>query len=358
MSKKKTALYKAHLHLKAKMINFAGWELPVEYEGLRLEHQWVRKAVGIFDVSHMGEIRVTGDGALETLEWVSTNYVAAMESGQAQYSLITNEKGGIVDDLIVYCLKKPRDYLLCVNAANTQKDWNWVRKNNPGKAQVVDESLRWSQLAVQGPQSQAVIFQLYPEVDWVSLPPFYFAKVPREGGEHLVAKTGYTGEKGCEIFLPWDNVPRLWSTLLKKDGVKPIGLGARNSLRTEMKYCLYGHEIDEEINPYEAGLGWVVKPHKDFIGKASLLEARPVHKKLIGFKLTQRGIPRQGYKLFSLDNHKIGRVTSGTLSPILNEGIGIAYVDSSFSQVGTELTVEIHNKKIGAIVVKTPFVRP
>ena len=356
----KTPLHGEHVKSQAKMIDFAGWEMPIQYEGLRQEHESVRAAVGLFDVSHMGELRVRGQRALETVEWVTTNYVVSLEAGQAQYSLLPNERGGIVDDLIVYCLEKGVDYLLCVNAVNTQRDRDWIVANNRG-AEVVDESLNWGQVAVQGPKALELMSRVYPEVSLSVLPSFHFLKT---NGGHLIAKTGYTGEAGCEVFIPWDEATLLWSELMEKGvdlGVRPIGLGARDSLRMEMKYSLYGHEIDEESNPYAAGLGWVVKPRsKDFIGREAMLRVKEegLPQKLVGFKLTERGIPRQGYRLFSFDNNEIGRVTSGTLSPTLGESIGIAYVEKSFSEVGTEFMVEIRNKKVGAVVVKTPFVQP
>lgn len=222
----RTALYEAHLELKARMIDFVGWEMPIQYEGLRQEHQSVREAVGLFDVSHMGEIRITGRGALKTVEWVTTNHVAPLESGQAQYSLLPNDRGGVVDDLIVYCLTRGEDYLLCVNAVNTEKDWNWVIQHNVGGAVVRNESLNWAQVAVQGPRALSLVSEVYPEVELSSLPSFHFLRVPREGGEHLIARTGYTGEEGCEIFLPWDKAPWLWWTLMEwgeKFGVRPVG---------------------------------------------------------------------------------------------------------------------------------------
>ena len=359
---RRTPLHGEHLKSQARMIDFVGWDMPLQYEGLRQEHHSVRTAVGLFDVSHMGEIRMRGKGALKTVEWVTTNYVAVLESGQAQYSLLPNENGGIIDDLIVYCLEKGVDYLLCVNAVNTAKDLHWIVKNHRG-ADVIDESSNWGQIAVQGPNALELMSRVYPGVHLSALSAFQFLKVDREGGEHLIARTGYTGESGCEIFVPWNQTALLWSTLIKKGGdlgVRPIGLGARDSLRTEMKYSLYGHEIDEASNPYSAELGWVVKPKcKDFIGREAMLRAKKVGlpQKLVGFKLTERGIPRQGYRLFSFDNNEIGRVTSGTLSPTLGESIGIAYVDKSFSEVGTEFAVEIRNKKVRAVVVKTPFVQ-
>lgn len=361
----KTPLYEEHLKSKATMIEFAGWEMPVQYGGFRQEHQSVRTSVGLFDVSHMGEIRVRGEGALETLEWVTTNYVASLEPGQAQYSLMPNKEGGIIDDLIVYCLEKGRDYMLCVNAVNTKKDWSWITENQRGaEVKVIDESLHWGQIAVQGPKSLELLSRVYPHTPSLfGLPSFQFLKANLGHKEHLIAKTGYTGETGCEVFVPWSEAPLLWGALTQKGeslGVRPIGLAARDSLRMEMKYSLYGHEIDEESNPYSAGLGWVVKPQlKDFVGREAMLRAKEagLPRKLIGFKLTERGIPRKGYKLFSFDNREVGRVTSGTLSPTLEESIGMAYVDRSFSKVGVELTMAIRNKRVRAVVVKTPFLQ-
>ena len=359
----RTPLYEAHLESQAKMVGFAGWEMPVQYEGLRQEHLSVRTNVGLFDVSHMGEIRVQGTKALKTVEWVTTNYVAPLESGQAQYSLMLNEHGGVIDDLIVYCLKKEVDYLLCVNAANTDKDWNWVKRHNPGEAKIINESLFWAQVAVQGPKAIELLSRIYPQAPLTTLAPFHFLEVEQDEKIHLLAKTGYTGENGCEIFLPWKEAPRIWSELLTKGSdmeAKPIGLAARDSLRMEMKYSLYGHEIDEESNPYAARLGWAMKPSvKNFLGRDSALRVKEegLSQKLVGFKLMERRVPRQGYKLFSFDNNEIGRVTSGTLSPSLDEAIGIAYIDEPFSAVGAEFTVEIRNKRIQAVVVKTPFVK-
>ena len=361
---KKTPLYEAHVESKAKMVEFANWIMPVQYEGLRQEHQAVRTNVGLFDVSHMGEIRVRGKGSLETLEWVTTNCVAALKPGQAQYTLMLNERGGVIDDLIVYCLEYGMDYLLCVNAINVDKDWNWIKSHNLGDASVENESNMWAQVAIQGPKAMELLSRIYSEVDLVALPSFQFVEVKWDrGGNHLIAKTGYTGEEGYEVFLSWDDASQLWSLLLRAGedlGVKSIGLGARDSLRMEMKYSLYGHEIDEDSNPYAAGLGWAMKPSvKSFVGRDSALKTKKegLPQKLVGFKLLERRVPRQGYKLFSFDNNEIGRVTSGTLSPTLDEAIGIAYIDKSLSAVGTEFTMEIRNKRIRAIVVETPFVR-
>ena len=358
----KTPLYQAHLDLGAKMVEFAGWIMPIQYKGLREEHMNTRQNLGIFDVSHMGEIRISGERAEETVDWLTTNHVGRLENGQAQYSLLTNEQGGIVDDLIVYCIEKGRDYLLCVNAANTEKDWAWVQEHNKG-AKVFNESPFWGQVAVQGPKAMALLAEIFG-TDIKNIPNFAFLKTQWEGAETLIARTGYTGEEGCEIFISSEKTHLLWQSLLEKGAkyhLQPVGLGARDTLRLEMRYSLYGNEIDDTTNPYEAGLGWVVKPsHKEFIGKAPILEKKEkgLKNQLIGFKMLDKGIPRQEYKIFSFKDEEIGRVTSGTLSPCLNEGIGIAYVLKEFAGEGTEFYIQIRQKKMKAQVVKTPFVKP
>jgi aminomethyltransferase len=343
------------------MVEFAGWHMPVQYEGVKEEHLNVRTNVGLFDVSHMGEIRVRGPKALETLQWITTNDVAKLEAGQAQYSLFPNKEGGIVDDLIVYCLQPGADYLLCVNASNTDKDFAFVKENNRG-ADVTNESGEWSQIAVQGPKAVELLGRVVsPEIKGMAS--FTHRTFNFRGSDVIVARTGYTGEDGAEIFVRNAQAVSLWNDLMEKGndlGVKPIGLAARDTLRTEMKYSLYGHEIDDTTNPYEAGLGWVVKPaKKEFIGKAPMVAARDagLKRKLVGFVLTDRGIPRQGYGLLSFDNKEIGRVTSGTQSPSTNESIGIGYVDVAFAEVGREFNVDIRGRGAKARVVATPFVR-
>lgn len=357
-----TPLKERHESLGGKMVDFAGWYLPVEFSGLRQEHNNVRQNVGLFDVSHMGEIRVQGPQALETLEWLTTNHVAKLEKGQAQYSLLTNFEGGIVDDLIVYCVEKDQDYLLCVNAANKDKDFDWMIKNNKG-AEFSDESSLWGQIAVQGPKAMALVAQIFGE-EVHNIKSFCFAELSfQNSASCLVARTGYTGEDGVEIFVPQSSAVALWDSLLEKGQafhVLPCGLGARDTLRTEMKLSLYGHEIDDTTNPYEAGLGWVVKAKvKDFIGKTPILAAKEqgLQQKLVGFKVLEKGIARQGYPLFSFDNQEIGRVTSGTLSPTLNENIGIGYVEAAFAELGTQFLVGVRNRRLKVEIVKTPFVR-
>ncbi|HMN68022.1 MAG TPA: glycine cleavage system aminomethyltransferase GcvT, partial [Bdellovibrionales bacterium] len=335
MNPKSTPLKDEHIALGAKMVDFAGWYMPVEYSGLRAEHENVRARVGLFDVSHMGEIRIKGDKALETVEWLTSNHAGRLEKGQAQYSLLTNAAGGLVDDLIVYCMEKGTDYLLCVNASNTDKDFAWIVANNRG-AEIVNESEEWGQIAVQGPLGLMLTAKIFGEVVR-DIPSFEFRPGKFSGQTCLIARTGYTGEDGVEIFVPANHTAELWRALLRegeKFGVTPVGLGARDTLRTEMKYPLYGHEIDDKINPYSAGLGWVIKPDKkDFIGRAAMLAGKEegLARKLIGFKMTERGIPRQGYKLFSTEGQEIGFVTSGTPSPSTGENIGVGYVDKAWA---------------------------
>jgi aminomethyltransferase len=265
---KKTPLAELHEKLGARMVDFAGWWMPVQYVGLREEHDNVRKNVGLFDVSHMGEVRVKGPKALMTLQWLTTNDVAKLNDGEAHYSLLPNDQGGLVDDIIVYCLKRDTDYLVCVNASNKDKDFAWMVKNNKG-ADLTDESEQWGQIAIQGPKALELCDRVLG-MKVSAMKSFNIQSGQFKGHRIMVATTGYTGEKGCEVFVDAAGAGALWNELLEKGkdlGVAPIGLGARDTLRTEMKYSLYGHEIDDTTNPYEAGLGWVIKPQsKDFLG--------------------------------------------------------------------------------------------
>lgn len=357
---KKTPLAEVHEQSGGRMVDFAGWWMPVQYVGVREEHDNVRKNAGLFDVSHMGEIRAKGPKALETLQFLTTNDVAKLNDGEAQYSLLPNETGGLVDDIIVYCLKRDQDYLVCVNASNADKDFAWMTGRNRG-ADLTDESGRWGQIAVQGPQAPELCDRVLG-FKVSEMKPFTVRAAKFRGHEILVATTGYTGEKGCEIFVERDGTVALWKALLEKGadlGVMPIGLGARDTLRTEMKYSLYGHEIDDTTNPYEAGLGWVIKPQaKDFVGKGPMLAAKEkgLARKLVGFRMLEKGIPRQGYSLLSFDNAEIGKVTSGTHSPTLDAPIGIAYVATTQSAEGTDVLVDIRGRKVKARICKTPFI--
>lgn len=355
----RTPLAAAHEKLGARMVDFAGWWMPVQYKGLKEEHQCVRKNVGLFDVSHMGEIRFKGPKALSTLEWLTTNHVAKLQKGQAHYSLLPNAEGGLVDDIIIYCLEPDADYLVCVNASNKDKDFAWMLKNNQGAA-ITDESAAWGQIAVQGPKAMELLKRvLSHEVN--AMKSFEVKAFEKFGGTLLFARTGYTGEAGGEIFVPAALTEKLWFELLEngKDlEVQPIGLGARDTLRTEMKYSLYGHEIDDVSNPYEAGLGWVVKPAtKDFIGKGPItkVKAEGLKRQLIGLELTDKGIPRQGYKVLNEKGEEIGIVTSGTLSPSTDKAIGIAYVATPYVALGGPLLVDIRGRSASAKVCETPF---
>lgn len=353
---KKTPLCDEHIKLGARMVDFAGWYMPVQYVGVIEEHQCVRNNVGLFDVSHMGEIFVTGPKALETLQWQTSNDVSKLTDGQAQYGLLTNPEGAMVDDIIIYCLEQNNRYMVCVNASNADKDFEWMKKNNKG-AEIVNQSADWAQVAVQGPKAKYLIMDVLGEKPVASK---YFEFMELDGW--IIARTGYTGEDGFEVFLPKDSAVKFWQDLLKKGqkyGVMPIGLGARDTLRTEMKYSLYGHEINDKTNAFEAGLGWVVKMSKpDFIGRAALEASKKqgLKQKLVGFKMIDKGIPRENYPLFSFDNKQIGRVTSGTMSPTLREPIGIGYVDLQHSDEGKEFFVQIRGRNAKAVVVKTPFV--
>lgn len=355
----RTPLYQDHLNLGARMVEFAGWEMPIQYKGLKEEHLNVRENVGLFDVSHMGEIRVKGPKALETLQWLTTNDVAKLKNGDAHYSLLPNNQGGLVDDIIVYCLQENADYLVCVNASNKDKDFQWMQKNNRG-ADLTDESHLWGQIAVQGPKA----LELGERVLGLPLKdvkPFKILGSKFQGAQVWIATTGYTGEKGFEIFVEAPKTSALWNEFLKLGAdlsVQAIGLGARDTLRTEKCYSLYGHEINDTINPYSSNLGWVIKPAaKDFMGKELFLKQKEqgLAQKLVGFKMLDKGIPRQGYQLVSDAGTVLGFVTSGTHSPSLDEPIGIGYVATDFAVEGQEIFVDIRGRKVKAKVCKTPF---
>ncbi|MCB0348154.1 MAG: glycine cleavage system aminomethyltransferase GcvT [Bdellovibrionales bacterium] len=357
----RTFLYKNHLNAKGRMVPFAGWEMPVQYIGLKEEHVNVRTNVGLFDVSHMGEIFFRGPKAVEALEFMTTNAVAKLEEGKAHYSLIPNEHGGIVDDIIVYCLKKNQEYLVCVNASNIEKDFAHFLKYNRG-ADIKNESADWSQIAVQGPKAFSLLERVVGIKD-SDIASFEIKKLKYKSKDILVARTGYTGEDGVEIFIENASVSDLWDELLEKGSdlsVMPIGLGARDTLRTEVKFPLYGHEITDETSPYEALLGWVVKLDKgDFLGKGHMERVKQagLSQKLVGLVMEDKGIPRDGYELFLENGEKIGKVTSGTMSPTLGIGIALAYVQSKYTEIGTPLWIDIRGRKAKAKVVKAPLIK-
>ena len=361
-SLQKTPLFDQHLLRGARLVPFAGWEMPVQYRGLREEHETVRSGVGLFDVSHMGEFRLKGPRALETLEWILSNHIGRLQAHEAQYNLMMNEKGGVVDDLIVYCIAPGHDYLLCVNAANEQKDWAWINQNNRG-AELVNESSQWAQIAVQGPKSFLLLDRIFGS-ELRQLGSFKWLKKNYQNEELMIARTGYTGEAGVEIFIKNQLAVQLWEELLCKGedlGVEPIGLGARDSLRTEMKYPLYGNDINDETTPYDARLGWAVKLQaKDFLGKERLLEQKQTGCAFqwVGFEVLDKAIARAGYRCFSFDTQEIGKVTSGIPSPSLKKNIGMAYLLKDLANEGTEFLIEIREKRYKARVVKTPFVTP
>ena len=356
----KTPLYQNHVNLGARIVEFAGWQMPIQYTSLKEEHNATRTHVGLFDVSHMGEIRVKGPQAVETLQWLTTNDVAKLEKGQAQYGLLPNDKGGLVDDLFIYCLDKNADYLVCVNASNKDKDFAWMTKNNKG-ADITDESIIWGQIAIQGPKATELCDAVFTDIKISKMNRNEIQVGKFQGHTIMVATTGYTGEAGCEVFIEAAGTSALWEALLAHPiKAVPVGLGARDTLRTEMKYSLYGHEIDDTTNPYEALLGWAIKPQaKDFMSKAQIVAAKEngLKRKLIGFKMAERGIPRQGYEIKTSAGQKIGVTTSGTHSVTLDEPIGIAYVETAFSTEGSEIYVDIRGKLIKAVVCKTPFVQ-
>ncbi len=361
----KTPLYDEHVKLGARIVDFAGWMMPVQYQGLKEEHAYTRNHVGLFDVSHMGEIRFKGPKAVESLQWLTSNDVSVLEKGQAQYSLLPNDQGGLVDDIYVYCLEKNADYLVCVNASNAEKDFAWMLKHNKG-ADITNESSSWGQIAIQGPEALKLCDSIFTQHTNSPIKVSEMGKNEiRVGKFHnhtiMIATTGYTGEKGCEVFIEAIGTVDLWKALLNDPHTRalPIGLGARDSLRTEMKFSLYGHEIDDTTNPYEATLGWAMKPTaKDFMGKSIILKAKELglKRKLVGFKMLERGIPRQGYELKNQSGEKIGVVTSGTHSPTLDEPVGIGYITTDLSKEGSEFFVDIRGKLVKACVVKTPFV--
>lgn len=356
---KNTALTHIHEQLGAKMVPFAGYNMPVSYEGVNAEHETVRKGVGVFDVSHMGEFLISGPKALDLIQKVTSNDASKIVVGQAQYTYLPNENGGIVDDLIVYKIEDQK-YLLVVNASNIEKDWEWISKHNSMGAEMRNLSDDYSLLAIQGPKAIEAMQSLTSE-DLSALKFYHFAVSDFAGIEHvIISATGYTGSGGFEIYCKNDEVEQVWNKVFEagKDfGIKPIGLAARDTLRLEMGFCLYGNDIDDTTSPLEAGLGWITKFTKDFINSENLKKEKEagVKNKLIGFELKERGIPRHDYQITDKDGKIIGRVTSGTMAPSLNKGIGMGYVTSENSTPGTEVFIQIRNKPVAATIVKTPF---
>ena len=360
---KYTQLNKIHKELGAKMLPFAGFEMPIQYEGVNAEHESVRTGVGVFDVSHMGNFCIGGKQALDFLQYITSNDVAKLNPGKIQYSCFPNETGGIVDDLLVYQLEEER-YMLVVNGANLEKDWNWVsRFAKKFDVQLKNKSDQYSILAVQGPKSPQLMQQLSGNsADLENLKFYTWTRARIAGHDNMiVSATGYTGEKGFEIYVKNKFAIDVWNELFDKGkefGIKPIGLGARDTLRLEKGYCLYGNDIDDTTSPIEAGLGWITKFTKDFVNSDNLKEQKEkgVQRKLVAFKLTEKGIARHGYDIVNDEGSVIGKVTSGTMSPTLKEAIGMGYVPKELSKPGSEIRIQIRKKQIPAKVVKLPFV--
>ena len=359
---KQTALYEIHKALGAKMVPFAGYEMPVQYEGVNAEHITVRNSVGVFDVSHMGEFLIEGPNALKLVQSVCSNDAAHLAIGQAQYSCLPNSNGGIVDDLIVYRLKDLA-FLLVVNASNIEKDWNWIQSKNSENVKIKNLSDDYSLLAIQGPAAVEAM-QPLSSFDLSAIKFYHFKEGDFAGIDGvIISATGYTGSGGFEIYCKNKDVKHIWNSIFEAGnsfGIKPIGLAARDTLRLEMGYCLYGNDIDDNTSPIEAGLGWITKFSKTFTNSENLqIESKEgVKQKLIGFELIERGIPRKGYEIIGTDGFIIGEVTSGTMSPSLGKGIGMGYVKTNYTAVGTTIGVKIRKNIVTAAIVKTPFYNP
>lgn len=356
---KETALSAVHTDLGAKMVPFAGYNMPVSYAGLKHEHEVVRTKVGVFDVSHMGEFFVKGEHAEALLQKVTSNDVSKLVPGKAQYCYLPNEKGGVVDDLIIYKIAD-QEFMLVVNASNMEKDWEWISSRNDVGAELTNDSDEWSLLAIQGPKA-AESMQSLTSVDLAGMK-FYTFEISEFAGvkEVIISATGYTGSGGFEIYVKNKDIKQVWDKVFEAGeafGIEPIGLGARDTLRLEMGFCLYGNDIDETTSPFEAGLGWITKFTKEFTNSEALKAEKEagVKNKLVGFELKDKGIPRQGYPILNASGDEIGRVTSGTMSPSLDKAIGMGYVPVELSTEGSEIFIGVRNKSLAAVVVKTPF---
>ncbi|AWX45732.1 Aminomethyltransferase [Flagellimonas maritima] len=355
-----TALTDTHIALGAKMVPFAGYNMPVSYEGVNIEHETVRKTVGVFDVSHMGEFLIEGPKALQLIQKVSSNDASKLVVGKAQYSCLPNETGGIVDDLIVYKIKE-ETYLLVVNASNIEKDWNHIAKYNEAiGATMRDLSHEYSLLAIQGPKAVEAM-QSLSSIDLSQIKFYNFVVGDFAGIDHvIISATGYTGSGGFEIYCKNSEVKQVWDNVLEAGadfGIKPIGLAARDTLRLEMGYCLYGNDIDDTTSPLEAGLGWVTKFTKDFVNSDALAQqkAEGPKRKLVAFQIAEKGIPRSGYAILDEEGNEIGNVTSGTMSPSLSKGIGLGYVSIEHSKIDTKIQIRIRKNQVPATIVKLPF---
>ena len=358
---KTVPLHQLHIRLGAKMVPFAGFEMPVRYSSDLDEHHTVRNAVGVFDVSHMGEFSIKGPGALALVQKVTSNDATALYDGKVQYGYLPNATGGVVDDLLVYRIAED-DYFLVVNASNIEKDWNWIQSHNTEGVAMENLSDSLCLLAVQGPNATAALQKL-TAVALASME-YYTFQVGEMAGikDIIISATGYTGAGGFEIYVKNEDAEKMWDAIFEAGaefGIKPVGLGARDTLRLEKAFCLYGNDIDDETSPLEAGLGWVTKFTKDFTNSEALKAQKEagLKRKLVGFEMIDRGIPRGHYELCDAEGNKLGEVTSGTQSPTLQKGIGLGYVPTEFSKAGTEIFVKVRDRLLKAQVVKTPFVK-
>ena len=360
---KPTPFTNKHIALGAKMAEFAGYNMPISYSGINDEHAAVRNSVGVFDVSHMGEFILKGENALDLIQRVTTNDASKLTDGKAQYSCLPNKDGGIVDDLLVYCVEANKVYMLVVNASNIEKDWNWISSFNDKGVEMHNISDKTCLLAIQGPNATKVL-QPLTQMDIMNLKYYTFTKGVFAGVENvLVSATGYTGAGGVEIYFEDKEgaADKIWDAIFeagKGANIKPIGLGARDTLRLEMGFCLYGNDIDDTTSPLEAGLGWITKFTKDFTNRAHFekQKAEGVTKKLVGFEMTEKGIPRHHYEIKDAAGNSIGHVTSGTQSPSLNKAIGMGYVNTAYAAIDTDIFISIRDKNVKAKVVKVPFV--
>src|SRR6478609_5470871 len=368
---KNTPFTQKHIELKAKMAEFAGYNMPISYTGINDEHAAVRNNAGVFDVSHMGEFILKGEQALDLIQRITTNDASKLSNGKAQYSCFTNNEGGIVDDLIIYCIEENKVYMIVVNASNIEKDWNWIASHNRANAEMHNISDKTCLLAIQGPNATKIL-QPLTEIDILNLKYYTFVKGMFAGVDNvLISATGYTGAGGVEIYFPAssagregknDDAEKIWNAIFeagKEEGIKPIGLGARDTLRLEMGYWLYGNDIDDTTSPLEAGLGWITKLNKTstFTAKEILEKQKGegIKRKLVGFQMIDRGIPRHDYLIKDVQGNTIGKVTSGTQSPSLGKAIGMGYVDIALATLDNEIFIDIRNNPIKAKIVKLPF---
>jgi aminomethyltransferase len=360
---KNTPFTHKHIELGAKMAEFAGYNMPISYSGINEEHHTVRKNAGVFDVSHMGEFMLKGENALDLIQRITTNDASKLTNGKAQYSCMTNEQGGIVDDLLIYCIEENKVYMIVVNASNIEKDWNWIQKHNDKKVEMHNISDDTCLLAVQGPNATKIL-QSLTEMDILNLKYYTFAKGKFNGIDNvLISATGYTGAGGVEIYFEnkEGNADKIWDAIFQagaSQGIKPIGLAARDTLRLEMGYCLYGNDIDDTTTPLEAGLGWITKLSKENFTARDILQKQKeegVKRKLIGFEMVDKGIARHGYEICDASGNKTGYVTSGTQSPSLGKAIGMGYVDLAHSATDSGIFIKVREKLLKTKVVKIPF---